>query len=99
MWSGRGQVERRGGGGGQAAGVQVGHAGLLDERLDQRAGADAPAGVGVVSLAGQGDRAAVREDLLRPGPVPRLLDWVVGAVERQQRDRRYGQLVMAYRVG
>ena len=54
------------GGGGRAAGVLAGDAGLLDECPGQRTGAGSPAGVGVVSLAGQGDFAAVGEEFLRP---------------------------------
>jgi hypothetical protein len=77
----QGQVEDGGGDVGQAAGVQVGQAALLDERLRQRTGAGVPSVVGVVSLAGQCDVAAVGVELLCPGPVPRLLDWVVDAVE------------------
>jgi hypothetical protein len=57
----------------------------------------AVSGVDVVYPAGQGDCSAVGEELLRPGPVPRLLDRVGGIDERQHRHRRQRQLLIAHR--
>jgi hypothetical protein len=80
----QGEVEGGGGDGGQAAGVQVGYAGLLDERLGQRAFTGPAGGGDVVSLAGQGDFAAVGPERRScwwprrgcgPGPVSGRCRW------------------------